>query len=129
MEVSPRAGGNRIAELQRRGTGIDLIEAEVLKAVGEPLPTGISMPRYDACYVNDIIHSRKAGAFQGVVFDKDFQEKYVIDACVYPSKGDAVEAFRGANNAVGSIFLRFADRDECDRVRSGLSNYIKVAVE
>ena len=33
MEVSPRAGGNRIAELQRIGTGIDLIEAEVLKAL------------------------------------------------------------------------------------------------
>lgn len=33
MEVSPRAGGNRIAELQRIGTGIDLIEAEVCKAV------------------------------------------------------------------------------------------------
>ena len=39
MEVSPRAGGNRIAELQRIGTGIDLIEAEVCKAVGDGPPT------------------------------------------------------------------------------------------
>ena len=51
MEVSPRAGGNRIAELQRIGTGIDLIEAEVCKAVGDEIKP-ISMPHYDGYYVN-----------------------------------------------------------------------------
>ena len=129
MEVSPRAGGNRIAELQRIGTGIDLIEAEVLKAVGEPIPFEITMPKYDGCYVNDIVHSLQAGIYQGIEYDKQFKKEHVISEAIYPSIGDHVEAFHGANNAIGSIFLKFGNRQECDEKRSNLSQYINVNVE
>lgn len=129
MEVSPRAGGNRIAELQRIGTGIDLIEAEVLKAVGEPIPNNITMPQYDGCYVNDIAHSLKAGTYQGISYDDTFKQDHVISEAIYPSIGDHVEAFHGANNAVGSIFLKFTSRKECDEKKSKLSEYIKINVE
>lgn len=129
MEVSPRAGGNRIAELQRIGTGIDLIEAEVLKAVGEPLPNNISMPQYDGCYVNDIAHSLKEGTYQGISYDDTFKQNHVISEAIYPSIGDHVEAFHGANNAVGSIFLKFATREQCDEKRANLSDYIKINLE
>lgn len=128
MEVSPRAGGNRIAELQRIGTGIDLIEAEVLKAVGEPMPTIITMPQYNGCYVNDIAHSLKAGTFQGICYDDSFKQNHVISEAIYPSVGDHVEAFHGANNAIGSIFLKFANREECDSYTCQLGNYISIQV-
>lgn len=129
MEVSPRAGGNRIAELQRIGTGIDLIEAEVLKAVGEPIPNNITMPQYDGCYVNDIVHSLKAGTYKGISYDSLFKQKHVISEVIYPSVGDHVEAFHAANNAIGSIFLKFASREECDEKKARLSEYIKINVE
>lgn len=129
MEVSPRAGGNRIAELQRFGTGIDLIEAEVLKAVGETIPIDISMPRYDGCYVNDIIHSMKAGTYQGITYEETFRKEHVISEAIYPTVGSKVEAFHGANNAIGSIFLKFANREECDEKKANLSDYIKINVE
>lgn len=129
MEVSPRAGGNRIAELQRISTGIDLIEAEVLKAVGEPLSQTIGMPQYDGCYVNNIAHSLKAGTYQGISYDEAFKQNHVISEAIYPSIGDYVEAFHGANNAVGSIFLKFASRKECDEKKAMLSEYIKINVE
>ncbi len=129
MEVSPRAGGNRIAELQRIGTGIDLIEAEVLKAVGEPLLQNISMPQYDGCYVNDIVHSLIAGTYKGISYDDPFKQNHVISEAIYPSIGDHVEAFHGANNAVGSVFLKFATREECDEKKAILSEYIKINVE
>ncbi len=129
MEVSPRAGGNRIAELQRIGTGIDLIEAEVLKAVGEPLPNNITMPQYDGCYVNDIVHSLTAGTYQGITYDESFLKNHVVSEAIYPSIGDHVEAFHGANNAVGSIFLKFASRGDCDEKKAKLSDYIKIKVQ
>lgn len=128
MEVSPRAGGNRIAELQRIGTSIDLIEAEVLKAVGEPMPTIITMPQYDGCYVNDIAHSLTAGTFQGISYDDSFKQNHVISEAIYPSVGDHVEAFHGASNAIGSIFLKFANREECDSYTCQLGNYISIQV-
>lgn len=129
MEVSPRAGGNRIAELQRIGTGIDLIEAEMLKAVGEPLPNNITMPHYDGCYVNDIVHSLKAGTYQGLTYDETFKKNHVISEAIYPAIGANVEAFHGANNAIGSIFLKFTNREECDEKKAKLSDYIKINVE
>ena len=129
MEVSPRAGGNRIAELQHIGTGIDLIQAEVLKAVGEPVSNNITMPHYDGCYVNDILHSLKAGTYQGITYDESFKQEYVISEAIYPIRGAKVEAFRGANNAVGSVFLKFANREECNEKIKNLSDYRKVKVE
>ena len=129
MEVSPRAGGNRIAELQRIGTGIDLIEAEVLKAIGGPLPSSINGPKYDGCYVNDIVHSLNAGTFHGISYDDSLKQNHVISEAIYPSIGDHVEAFHGANNAIGSIFLKFANREECNDAIAKLSENIKISVE
>lgn len=128
MEVSPRAGGNRIAELQRIGTGVDLIEAEVCKALGEPLPE-ITMPDYDGCYVNDIIHSLIEGTYQGISYDAEFKNEYVVSEAIYPAIGAHVEAFHGANNAIGSVFLKFANRRECDEKLSMHSKYIQVNVK
>lgn len=128
MEVSPRAGGNRIAELQRIGTGIDLIEAEVLKAIGEPVQ-GITHPKYDGVYVNDIIHSNRAGQFCEVKYDEAFKEKHFVSEAIYPKHGDQVEAFRGANNAVGSVFLRFENREEANKHIANHNSNINVIVE
>jgi len=128
MEVSPRAGGNRIAELQRIGTGIDLIEAEVLKAVGKPLTTKINMPQYEGCYVNDIVHSLAAGTFQGILFDEKFKKNHVISEAIYPEIGARVEEFHGANNAVGSIFMKFRDRDEFNTAKKAMEDKIIVKI-
>lgn len=128
MEVSPRAGGNRIAELQRIGTGIDLIEAEVLKAIGNPV-AGITHPSYKGIYLNDIIHSNKAGRFCEVKYDQAFKEQHFISDAVYPKRSEHVEAFRGANNAVGSVFLHFDSREEADLHVANHDRNIKVIVE
>ena len=128
MEVSPRAGGNRIAELQRIGTGIDLIEAEVLKAIGEPV-TGISQPSYDGVYVNDIIHSNVGGKFVRVQYDEPFKEQHFISEAIYPKQGAEVLPFQGANNAVGSVFLRFENRNNVEQHIVNHDNNIKVIVE
>ena len=127
MEVSPRAGGNRIAELQRIGTGIDLIEAEVLKAIGEPV-TGISQPSYNGVYVNDIIHSNVGGKFVRVQYDEPFKEQHFISEAIYPKQGDEVLPFQGANNAVGSVFLRFENRNNVEQHLANHDNHIRVIV-
>ena len=129
MEVSPRAGGNRIAELQRIGTGIDLIEAEVLKAVDEPLLNNITMPQYDGCYVNDIVHSLKAGTYQGITYDELFKKEHIINEAIYPAIGTYVEAFHGANNAIGSIFMKFENRSDFNNALKFMEKNVVLLVE
>lgn len=128
MEVSPRAGGNRIAELQRIGTGIDLIEAEVLKAVGEPLPMTIAMPHYQGCYVNDIVHSGCEGLYKNLKFDSAFKDLHLIDAAIYTTEGDMVRSFRGANDAIGSLFLKFPHRNDVKDYIENKTRYVKINI-
>lgn len=126
MEVSPRAGGNRIAELQRIGTGIDLIEAEVQKAVGEKV-SGIMMPHYDGFYVNYIVHSNQDGTFKEAIIDADFKKKHVIEAEIRVNPGEHVETFKGANNAIGTLFLHFENRQQMDEALVN-QTWLKVVV-
>ncbi|MBO4500426.1 MAG: ATP-grasp domain-containing protein [Bacteroidaceae bacterium] len=127
MEVSPRAGGNRIAELQRIGTGIDLIEAEVCKAVGDDIKS-IDMPHYEGCFVNYIVHSNKDGIFEEVVIDEDFKKKHVIEADIRVKQGDHVGTFKGANNAIGTLFLHFDTREELDEALGNQHEWLQVKV-
>lgn len=127
MEVSPRAGGNRIAELQRIGTRIDLIEAEVCKAIGDDIKP-ISMPHYDGFYVNYIIHSNHGGFFEKAVLDEQFKKEHVIEAEIRVNSGDSVETFKGANNAIGTLFLHFDNRQQMDEALANQNNWIKVVV-
>lgn len=128
MEVSPRAGGNRIAELQRIGTGIDLIEAEVQKAVGEKV-SGITMPHYDGFYVNYIVHSNQDGIFEKAILDEGFKKKHVIEAEIRVKAGEHVETFKGANNAIGTLFLHFENRQQMEDTLTNQSEWLKVVVK
>lgn len=127
MEVSPRAGGNRIAELQRIGTGIDLIEAEVQKAVGEKVDE-ITMPHYDGFYVNYIVHSNQDGAFVKAIIDENFKKKHVIEAEIRVNAGEHVETFKGANNAIGTLFLHFDNRQQMDDALKNQHKWLEVIV-
>lgn len=128
MEVSPRAGGNRIAELQRIGTGIDLIEAEVQKAVGEKV-SGITMPHYDGFYVNYIVHSNQDGIFEKAILDEHFKKEHVIEAEIRVNAGEHVETFKGANNAIGTLFLHFENRQQMDDALANQSEWLKVVLK
>ena len=127
MEVSPRAGGNRIAELQRIGTGIDLIEAEVQKAVDEEM-SDITMPRYDGFYVNYIVHSNQDGIFEEAILDERFKKEHVIEADIRVNPGDHVETFKGANNAIGTLFLHFDNRQQMDEALENQNEWLEVKV-
>ena len=76
MEVSPRGGGNRIAELQSLATGQDLIGNEVRQVMGEPVE-GLSSPEYDGVWCNYILHSNKEGIFKSINIEPHFKDTYV----------------------------------------------------
>ncbi|MBQ6062682.1 MAG: ATP-grasp domain-containing protein [Prevotella sp.] len=128
MEVTPRAGGNRLAEIERIGTGIDLIEAEVCNAVNDPIKE-IKMPHYDACYMGYTLHSSAKGSYQSIEYEHQFKTQHFIDQSIYIKEGDFIEPLTGANKAIGDILLKFKDRDECDSYLPQLTNYIKIKLK
>lgn len=127
MEVSPRGGGCKIAEIQKLAFGVDLIRNEVLKAVGMPTEEVTQKP-CEGHWCEMVIHARpgQSGVFKKINIDPEIKEKYVkvIDQAV--KEGDVVKPFTGANMSLGDIFLRFDSREELDRVMSSSDKWLNI---
>ena len=106
MEVSPRAGGNRLAELLNYATDVNVIEAEVMYALGEAIGD-IHEPNYKGSFAIYVLHSEKCGLFEGVEIDSKFEKQHVLEKEVRVPIGNHVERFTGANQAIGTLFLKF----------------------
>lgn len=123
MEVSPRGGGNRIAELQDMATGQSLIRNEIKKALSLPLDD-ITDPEYDGVWCNYILHTYEEGTLESIDIDPAFRSKYVKDEGVVVKNGDHIHPFTGANTSLGTLFLRAHTREELDDVIANIDKYV-----
>ncbi len=128
MEVSPRAGGNRLAEILNYATDVDIIEAEILKSLGESI-SDVHEPNYNSFYSILVLHSEKDGIFKGISINRDFEHRYVIEKELRVAEGSHISAFSGANNAIGTLFLRFETREELDNALADQHHWLKIIVE
>ena len=109
MEVSPRGGGCKIAELQRLAFGVDLIENEVRKAVGLPVEA-VKQTECDGHWCEMVVHARpgESGILKKIWVDPEIEEKYLKVVDLSAKEGDYVKPFTGANMALGDMFFRFS---------------------
>ena len=105
-----------------------MIDAEVAKAIGENIPS-VHEPIYDASYAIYVLHGDKAGKFMGIQMDRSFEESYVIEKEIRVSVGSTIEAFNGANQAIGTLFLKFNDNKEMHQLLPSISDTIKIIVD
>ena len=127
MEVSPRGGGCKIAELQRMAYGVDLIENEVRKAVGMPVEN-VKQTKCDGYWCEMVVHARphESGILQSVWVDDDIREKYLKVVDLAAKSGDIVKPFTGANMALGDMFFRFDSREELDRIMGKAQEWLHI---
>lgn len=130
MEVSPRGGGCKIAEIQKYAFGVDLIENEIRKAVGLPV-IDINQTECDGYWCEMVIHARpgQSGIFKKLFIDPEIESHYIklIDLSV--KEGDIVKPFTGANMSLGDMFLRFNSRDELDDIMSKTKQWLKIELK
>ena len=128
MEVSPRAGGNRLAEMLCKATGVNIIDAEVRKAIGLPV-TDIHDAKYKKHYAIYVLHSIEGGVFQDVEIDAVFEKEHVIEKMITKQRGDTVNSFRGANAAIGTVFLQFDSREQLAHSLDNTAEWLKINVK
>ncbi len=128
MEVSPRAGGNRLAEILNYATDVDVIKAEMLKSVGEDCGE-VHEPNYNGNYAIYNLHSNRHGQFERLTIDPSFEKNYLIEKEVRVKAGDSVEPFSGANTSLGTLFLRTETRQEMDAILGNIGQYINIVLE
>lgn len=130
MEVSPRGGGCRIAEIQQLFTGENFIEAEVKKSVGD-FDGKMKTNQIDGVWCEYVIHniSNETGIFKEICIDPIIREKYIKMVEISVKRGDFIEPFTGANKSLGDIFLRCDTREELDAVMKNIDTWLKIVFD
>jgi carbamoylphosphate synthase large subunit len=128
MEVSPRGGGNRLAEMVHYATGINLIENAVRAAVGMST-TGISQKGYNGHWAEVVIHADKDGQFEQLKINDKFKQSHVHQIDLWVNPGDNVSTFRGANDSLGTIVLKFDSEEELRQALTHQSDWLKIKVK
>lgn len=128
MEVSPRGGGNRLAEMLRFATGVDLIANAVRAAVGDEV-RGVEQKPYNGYWAEVILHADREGQFMSLDIDEEFSRSHVVQTDLWVKEGDKVSSFKGANDAIGTLVLRFDSEKELIAGMKNLDALITVVVQ
>ena len=105
MEVTPRGGGNRLAEMLRFATGVDMITAYTRYSVGDEYED-IQQKPYNGHWAEVILHSNEDGIFKSLEISPEYLPN-VVERDLWVKPGDEVHAIKGANDAVGTLVLKF----------------------
>lgn len=128
MEVSPRGGGNRLAEMIRYASGVDMIKAAVQAAVGLQIDK-VEQPQYDGSWAEYVLHSRIDGNFKELWIEPDFAANNVIEVDLWVTQGEEIHSFTAANFSIGTVVMKFASQEDLESKLSSMQRYIKVIVE
>ena len=109
LELGPRAGGNMIPIELSDIFGVDLVEANVLAAMGEN--PHLKPERQSGYFTTYVLHSNSDGSFKGVQIAAKVANN-VYRKEVYKKTGEPIEVFDGAGKAVGILFFRFETEAE-----------------
>lgn len=126
MEVSPRGGGNRLAEMMRYASGVDMITACTRAAVGDSVGD-ISQKPLNGHWAEVILHAENAGVFDRLEI-ADEVKPFVVETDLWVEKGDKVENFDGANHAIGTLVVRFPSSDTLEKAMANIASWCKVIV-
>lgn len=126
IELGSRAGGNMIPVQLSDASGIDLVAANVLCAMGEH-PERIDFERSEKAYATHVLHSFAEGDFESIQIDEELAA-HVYRTVLYVGEGDRIEPFNGANRALGIVFLEFDSPRQMHDNISSINDHIHISL-
>ena len=127
MEFTPRGGGNRLCEMIRYATGVDLITAITRAIVGDTFDSLEQKP-YKGHWAEIILHADKSGRFRSLEVNDCFVAN-VVERDLWVQPGQAVNAFSGANDAIGTLVLNFQNDAEMEYAIAHQREWLQVIVD
>ena len=127
MEVSPRGGGNRLAEMIRHIYGVDMITGVTRAMVNDPI-IPIEQKTSQGHWAEIILHSNKNGYFDELIIENKFGAE-IIEKDLWIKKGDRINCFEGANNTIGTLIMKFNSSYEMETAINNQEKWLKVKVK
>lgn len=110
LEVGPRNGGNMLPELIQYVTGVDMVEASIRAAVGDPLPV-LKIGDEKRFYSHYVVHAQENGKITEVTMSSNLEEHLLYHHFNF-KVGDTVNMFRSSNDRLGIMLLKYSDKNE-----------------
>ncbi len=126
MEVSPRGGGNRLSEMVRFATGIDLITNAVRAAIGDTV-IKLEQKTYEGHWAEIILHADCDGIFKDLIIS-DKLKANIVEEDLWVKKGEKISGFNAANNAIGTLVLKFDTEEDLKSVLTNQKKYLKIII-
>ena len=127
MELTPRGGGNRLCEMLHYATGVDMITAITRAMVGDPILTPIEQRPYNGHWAEIILHADGRGVFDNLDICSSLPAE-IIEEDLWVKPGDYVNPFEGANNAIGTLVLKFQTAEALENAITHQRDWLKVFV-
>lgn len=127
MELTPRGGGNRLCEMLRYATGVDMITAITRAMVGDE-PNVIEQKPYNGHWAEIILHADKDGVFEDIHIDPSLPAE-IIEKDLWVKTGDFVHGFEAANDAIGTLVLRFDNAQDLENALTNQSSWLKIFIK
>ena len=128
MELTPRGGGNRLCEMLRYATGVDMITAITRAMVGDPILEPIEQKPYNGHWAEIILHADKDGIYDHLEISKELPAE-VVEEDLWVKHGDHVDSFEGANNDIGTLVLKFQSAEGLERAITNQREWLKIIVK
>lgn len=128
MEFTPRGGGNRLCEMLRYATGVDMITAITRVVMGDPLLVPIEQKPYNGNWAEIILHGDRLGLYGGLEIDKNLPAE-IVEEDLLIEKGDRVKPLCGANNSIGSLVLKFNTIEDMRYAIENQREWLRVIVK
>lgn len=127
MELTPRGGGNRLCEMLRYATGVDMITAITRAIVGDE-PELIEQKPYNGHWAEIILHAPCDGIFSGLEISETLSAE-IIEKDLWVNPGDKIHGFEGANDAIGTLVLRFNNANDLEKALAEQNQWLRVIVK
>ena len=129
MEISPRGGGCRIAEIQKRIYNVDLIEKEIRQAVGMTVDS-ISQEEINGCWCEMVVipYENQQGTYYGYNINEEVLNNYVKFIDIYFPIGAQIKTEPGKNITLGDIFLCTSTRDELNFLLNNKQDWLTIDI-
>ena len=124
LELGPRNGGCQIPEVIRYATGVDLIKYTVDTALGLPCED-LCMRSTNGYWSSYMIHSLADGIFRGIWLSDRVKPK-IIEKNIWVQDGATIRQFRGSNDTLGTMILKFESMSEMNDMIENMEEDIRV---
>lgn len=126
LELGARAGGNMIPVLLSDVSGIDLVRASVMCAMGDD-PGALDWEPRDERYMLYVLNSLKAGEYHGYSLSP-MAATACYRATMYQEPNTRVEPFTNASHALGILFFHFDSSADLVEMTNHFDRHIVVDV-